>query len=143
MSVAIEAELRGFAKARQVFDRLSHRDTHDLLDTIGQQVENQTKGRISSGEMVGPDGIPWPDLSIDYERWKVRKKGWAVTMLRLEGHLLESIQHIVSGDEVEIGSNLVYAHANQETRPYLGISDENQDDLEETIVVWLKGIMRV
>jgi phage gpG-like protein len=145
MSVSTVVTTRGMARARLALNRLSHLDTRNLLDNIGQLVENQVRRRITQQEGP-PEGGAWDEYSDSY---KARKKkagklgGKGKGFLRLRGHLLDSIQHLVGHDEVEIGSNLAYAGANQAMRPYLGLSDENEDEVEQATADWLRSEMGV
>ena len=145
MSVSFSVRPRGLEKVQRIFAKLSYLDTHDLLDTIGQVVENQVRRRITRQEGP-PEGGDWKQYSDSYEKWKEKKgklRGKGKGFLRLEGHLLDSIQHLVGHDQVEIGSNLVYAAENQATRPYLGLSGENEDKVEAATTDWLREVMGI
>lgn len=118
---ALEKAIRGVLKA----------DFADLFDALGTEIETQTRRRISI-ERKGPDGSAWAPWSKRYA--KTRHGG--NSLLRGEGHLLESITHNLLGDNaVEVGSNLVYAAVHQHgykgipARAYLGLTADNEDDL--------------
>jgi len=153
MSAGIE--LKGFVRFRKFLDKLSYPDTKDLLDTIGSIIESQTVERIKS---EGPDykGNKWPEWSDAY----AKTRGPQHSKLRNDGDLLESITYVVSpdGSQLEIGSNLKYAATHQygdkrlafgkhmatyPARPYLGISNENEDSIEEEIRTWFKEMLGV
>lgn len=120
----------------------------ELLETVGAIGESQTRRRISS-EKRTPDGEAWTDWSDDYAQ--TRHSGHS--LLENEGELLDSIQYQVNGDEVAVGSNLIYAaiqhYGGAEVgkpglmaRPYLGVSADNQDELEAVMADWMNDVMQ-
>jgi len=123
-------------------------DLTPLLDEIGSYVENTTKLRFSDG--VGPDGKAWTP-----SRRAAREGGQ--TLLN-HGHLRDSITYVIQGDEVMIGTNVIYAAIHQfggvirpksakklafrtpdglrlvdqvtiPARPYLGVNDEDKQEI--------------
>ncbi|HDP5072390.1 TPA: phage virion morphogenesis protein, partial [Escherichia coli] len=76
----------------------------ELLESIGAVVESQTRRRIID-EKTSPGGERWPDWSDGYKKTRHGNQ----SLLRGEGHLLESIQYIVENRVVRIGSPLDYA----------------------------------
>lgn len=148
MSIRIQTSVRGFARAGRVLGNLSHLDMTDLLDHVGQMIENQVKGRISNQEGP-PEGGSWAEYKKDetgrsrYEKWKKTKSSGG--FLELHGHLRDGIQHVVTGGQVAIGSGEDYAATQQlgskdgatPARPYLGLTDENEDDIEDLVKKWL------
>ena len=125
---------------------LSDPDLRDLLHNIGAEVEAQTKRRIAVDKKA-PDGSEWDEWSEGYVATKhgpkgsphdahpgQRRKAGKHTMLELTGHLRDSIQFQVDGsDAVIIGSNLKYANRMNEQRKFLGLSDENKEDIEDLV----------
>lgn len=118
---------------------LAGADFGGLLDVIGSEVESQTRRRISD-EKTGPDGEPWDPWSDGYA--PTRHSGQS--LLQSEGHLLDSIQPLVTGTErLEVGTNLLYGATHQfgrdgtPARPFLGLSPENSDDVEAVITDWI------
>lgn len=120
-------------------------DTRQMMDAIGHEVETQTKRRIAD-EKTSPQGEAWAPWSERY----AAKRHAGQSLLESEGHLRDSITHVVemSGKDVEIGSNLVYARIHQEggakvgkpgllPRPYLGVSAENRMDIHSVASHWL------
>ena len=118
----------------------------ELLETIGAVIESQTRRRIAT-EKQSPDGEPWADWSADYA--KTRDSGHS--LLENEGELLDSIQYQVNGDQVITGSNLIYAAIQQYGgaevgspgligRPYLGLNEDNRDELEQ-VISWMQDLM--
>ena len=125
-------------------------DTRPLLEALGAEVESQVRRRIES-ERTSPIGEPWPAWSDDYA--ETRHRGHK--LLRAEGGLLDSIQSAVRPHLVETGSNLVYAALHQfggepgmapgpaavPAREYLGISIDNERDLDAILDEWAGGIV--
>ena len=141
-------------RVRRTLDRLSHLDTTKLLDSLGQLVEGQVQRRIVRTK-ESPDGQPWAPLSDSYAQWKRGVKP-RVGILQFDGHLRDSVQHVVHHDAVEIGTNLKKAPTHQygdtrtafgkyevtiPARPFLGLSDQNRDGVEATTVDWLRRVI--
>lgn len=127
-------DLSALARRAHQVAELGNFDPGALLDAIGQEVAEQTRDRLMN-EKESPDGVPWVSWSDSYA--ETRHSGHS--LLVSNGHLADSIQHVVAGDNVEVGSNLVYAAIHQfdgaevgmaiPERPYLGISAQNERDL--------------
>jgi len=122
----------------------------ELLDGVGALVAGQTQERIAS-EKRAPDGSPWRAWA---ERTAERRHGGQSLLLQ-EGDLLTSIHHVVSGNEVRVGSNLVYAAIHQfggragrnqaveiPARPYLGLSDANRDEVRAAVEDFLAEVLQ-
>jgi phage virion morphogenesis protein len=142
MSVDMRVDTRGLERLANRIAQLSDMDTRPLMDELGAAVVSQTQRRIDS-EKTDADGKEWPAWSESHA--KTRHQGQSLLMA--SGALHDSIEHImgITGDDVEVGSNLVYAAAHQHgldmslvgsrrritipARPYLGISFENETDL--------------
>lgn len=163
--VVIDLTMLGGRVVKRRLDRLSRLDTIDLLETVGAVAESQVRRRLSD-EKTAPDGTPWPELSEGYAAWKRGRSSGG--LLQLYGDLTDSIQFLVSGDEVEVGSNVKYAATHNygdkreasswsggrgrsggkvassthtvefPARTFLGLSDENKDELEEVVIDWLR-----
>ena len=123
------------------------RDFRPLLENLGAEVESQTRRRISE-EKASPEGAPWKPWTARYAA--TRHSGHS--LLESQGDLLDSIQFLVEGDRVEIGTNLIYGAIHQfgggevginiPPRPYLGVSPENTDDLEAILDDWVDQQLR-
>lgn len=141
--------------------RLSSLDLTALLEGIGAEVETQTRRRIAE-EKRAPDGSDWPDWKASYAGQKhgrseshgkhkgnLRQSG-SHSLLQLDGDLLDTIQFVVDADDVKIGSNKVYAATQQhgdpergiEAREFLGLSEENSDDIEDMVVQFLNEVIQ-
>jgi len=138
-----------FAKLVRTFPR---QGKDALLKLVGQVVESQTRNRLGK-EKAAPDGKPWDDWSEDYAAHKhgrdkshtphpgqLRESG-SHSLLELSGDLIDSIQRTVVGDSVEVGSNLPYARVQNKARQYLGLSRDNEQELEETIDDFLDSFL--
>lgn len=142
-SVAIVTDLGGIARLQARMARLALLDTDKILDAVGFEIEGQTRHRISEAR-TNPEGDAWPAWSEDYKA--TRHAGH--NLLQGSGDLLGSIQYLVNGKSVEVGSNLVYSamqnfggkksefphlRGDIPARTFLGLSAENEQDIE-TIV---------
>jgi len=123
-------------------------DKHSLMDAIGFAVENQTRERIQD-EKESPAGKPWQAWTARY----ARTRNGGQSLLQGEGDLLDSLTYDVTddGEAVDVGSPLVYAAIHQfggaadmapgpaaiPARPYLGLSEDNQSEIESVVAHWL------
>lgn len=109
---------------------------HPALDEIGSRLVASTLERFRSE--TAPDGTPWQQ--------SLRALVQGGQTLQDTGRLRDSIQHVVRGDGVDIGSNLVYAAIHQfggkagkghavtlSARPYLGIDDRDAAAIERIV----------
>ena len=145
--VRMEVNVRELARLQVRIGRLGNLPKRQLLDAIGQEVEGQTRRRISE-EKTAPDGKSWKDWSPKYAR--TRHGGHS--LLEGEGYLLDSIQYQINPDAVEVGSNLVYAAIHQfggdevginiPARPYLGLSPDNEADIVAVVEDFLDQHLR-
>lgn len=116
-----------------------------LMEALTIEGESQTRRRISE-EKYSPDGEQWPGWLESYA--KTRHGGHS--LLENEGDLLDSITAFVDGMEGGWGSNMVYAATHQfgdeerniAAREYLGVSDENAEDLLAVANDWIGDRMR-
>ena len=147
LEIRIESEAVGRLNRRISELAAGLTDFRPLLEAIGAEVESQTRRRISE-EKASPDGTPWQPWSEAYG--ETRHGGHS--LLEGEGDLLDSIQYVVEGDRVEIGSNLIYAAIHQHggdevgipipARIYLGLSPENEEDLLAILDDWTERQLR-
>lgn len=132
--VALVFDVSDLARRSQQIVDLANFDTHDLLESIGMELAEQTRERLMY-DKESPDGVPWVGWSDGYA--DTRHSGHS--LLVSDGHLADSVQHVVGSRQVEVGSNLVYAAIHQfggaavgmsmPERPWLGISNQNEEDL--------------
>ncbi len=99
--VTIVAQVSGLEAVAQRIGRLNSFPRARLLDALGALGETQTKKRIAS-EKTSPSGAAW----------KPNRAGTSI--LQREGHLRDSVHHVVEGSHaVRWGSGLVYAAIHQ------------------------------
>jgi len=109
-----------------------------VFDEIGSTLASSTQGRMKRG--VQPDGSP---------QKPVQRGG---TPLVDTGRLRGSITHEPSSDQVAVGTNVIYAaihqfggqagrgHAVQiDARPYLGISGEDELDINDIVADYIEA----
>lgn len=139
MSVSLTLDL---SAVNAHLEKLASVDTRKLLRVLAAEGESQTRRRIST-EKTAPDGTPWHVWSDGYA--KTRHGGQS--LLESEGHFISSIESAVDGDSAIWGSNAVQAAAlqfgfednNLQAREYLGISRENESDLQGIMEDWLSA----
>lgn len=153
MSVGIEIKAPELARLEDRLASVANMDFGNLLDGLGSIVESQTRRRIQD-EKTTPEALAWADWSEAYAASKHgASKGHLAhpgelrssqghTLLQLDGGLLDSMQSLVSGREVEIGSNLVYANFQNTRRQFLGLSPDNTEEAIEVIEDFLDGEFR-
>ncbi|NVK42113.1 MAG: phage virion morphogenesis protein [Oceanospirillaceae bacterium] len=135
-------DVQGLPQLKARIDKLASRSNfNELLEGVGAEIESQTHRRLQE-EKKSPDGESWQAWSDGYAQ--SRHSGHSLLMN--EGELDDSIQFLVVGDEVHVGTNLIYAAIHQfggedvgkdiAARPYLGLSDENVKDIEALINDW-------
>lgn len=126
--------------------RLTRLDRRQLLDDLGAALESQTRRRIQE-EKESPGGEEWADWS---PRYAARRHG-GHSLLMAEGHLDDSITHVPGNDEVEAGSNLIYGATHQfgdperniPARSWLGLSDDNEAELDEIAAAFLDQVVNL
>jgi phage virion morphogenesis protein len=141
---ALVFDFSGLSRLEERISRLSRLDKSGLLDALGAEIESQTKLRIES-EKESPAGEAWPGWSARYAKSREGQH----SLLMGEGHLYETITRVVHGDSVEVGTNRIYGAVHQfgfderniPARAYLGISSENEEDLEDTADRFLDRIL--
>lgn len=143
--IALQIDLTALDGAGKALGRLGRLEKKSLLNHIGSEVENQTRRRISD-EKTAPDGADWEYWSGEYSL----SRHMGQSLLQSEGNLLDDMAHFVQGDYVEVGSGLIYAAAHQfgydgkniPARPYLGLSPENEEDVQSLIDDFLEDHMK-
>ncbi|MDX2109198.1 MAG: phage virion morphogenesis protein [Verrucomicrobiota bacterium] len=142
--MSISITINGLPVVQTMLGKFEALPIPELMETIGGVVESQTRRRIAS-EKTDVDGKPWKAWSPRYAR-HARAGG---SLLQRSGRLLDSITYKVEGDDsVRIGSNLVYARTHQEgrggipARPFLGVSESNQDELQAVLDAWIQNILK-
>ena len=107
-----------------------------VFDAIGTSLRTSTVKRFE--EEKTPDGDPWPPSQ------RVLLKGGQT--LTDTARLRNSITHVATAEQVEVGTNVVYAAIHQfgsgdlekpkniPERPFLGIDDDDRNTIERLFV---------
>ena len=151
MAVSLEIEVVGLeslmARIARFGDVGLQRQAKEL---VGGLVESQTRLRFQTA--TDPDGNDWAPWSPGYA--ESRHKGHS--LLQASNALLDSIAWRLDGEELTVGSNIVYAAIHQfggeegmrpgpaaiPARPYLGVNSANAAELERELADWLAGVLQ-
>lgn len=140
---SISFDVQGLPQLKARINKLASRSNfNELLESIGAEIESQTHRRLQE-EKQSPEGDAWDAWSDNY----VQSRHSGHSLLMNEGELDDSIQFLVVGDEIHVGTNLVYGAIHQfggedvgkpnlDARPYLGLSEENLKDIEALVNDW-------
>ncbi|WP_298978412.1 phage virion morphogenesis protein [uncultured Psychrobacter sp.] len=117
---------------RDLFARLrAHTDDlRPVLNAIGNELTESARSRIAD-EKKSPEGEDWAELDPDYAARKRQYSSGGI--LEYTGNLLNSMTYNVSATDVRVGSNEVYANRHQQTRPYLGVSEDDANAINQFI----------
>lgn len=137
--VAAEIEFDMRRASEKLGTMLSPGEVEEIAFAIGELVVNQVKERIATGKQ-SPEGIPWAPWSARYAA--TREARHSLLVDNGNPGLLESIGNYVSGNEIRVGTNLIYAATHQfgsedgdiPARPYLGLSQPNRVEIEDLVV---------
>jgi len=119
-------------------DRL--RRPKGLASGIAAMMETQVRRRIQD-EKTDPEGKAWDGWA---DSTKEQRKA-NHSLLLFEGRLRDSIVgKALNGNTVVVGSSMVYANVHQygweerniPDRPYLGLSQDNEDEILEMVLDW-------
>jgi len=151
--ITIEADLKGASNALEALaDQLDGDGRRRLLQDIGEYELGATRERAS--REVDPDGHTWRALEPAYKRWKARKRP-AAPILKFDFHMLgDQLAWQIDGDDVLVGTNAVYGALHQfggrkgmppgaaavPARPWLGISDEDAEEILAITVAHLEAV---
>ena len=134
----------GFDKA---LGKAAHKlgDTQALMESVGDALVSGTLKRFQDEE--DPTGKKWPK-----SQRAAKKDGQTLTDTAL---LRRSVDYAATSDKVMVGSNLPYARIHQKggktgkghkvdmpARPYLGVSEEDMDEVRETVADFLAGTFK-
>lgn len=147
-----------FARLKRDMAALGDIDPVGLNKKIGEVLVSSTKKRFEDEE--GPDGTKWP------KSYRATASGGQT--LSDKGRLKNSISYQASATGVEEGTNVKYAHVHQDgmeikaknakflrfqigggwarkvkvtipKRPFLGISDDDMEEIDGTILDHIEG----
>lgn len=146
------------AALEQLADRAD--DKQPLMQEIGAALLLSTQMRFE--RETGPDGNPWPP--------SIRARLEGGRTLRDSGRLVQSLTFNASSDQVELGTNVLYAAVQQvgatitaktgdglrfrigdawitkksvtiPARPFLGIDDDDRTEIAEITQAWLANLV--
>lgn len=143
VSFTVALDPATIARIDTALARLAGPGMADLVYSIGQLAENQTRERIAT-EKAGPDGQSWAEWSRPYARTRSARH----SLLVGENNLLTSLQNYTTGDSAVVGTNLVYGAIQQfggrgiPARPYLGLSESNRREIEDLVIDMLEGALQ-
>lgn len=103
-----------------------------LKASLGRMLKRQTQDRIQF-EKHDPAGQPWAAWSPSY----AATRGPGDSLLMSSRRLLNGIKASVTQKGVAITSDQDYALAVNAARPFIGISDANNHEIEDFVNGWL------
>lgn len=129
------------AQARNI----ANLDVEDLTERLGLLVLEQTQERFNTKR--DPEDEKWQAWSPSHARFRRRNRGGAGLMI-LSGDLFDSLHLQQTATTAVIGSSSPYAGYHQEPsaasqrrgavkRSFLGISDEDEADLDQETAMFL------
>jgi len=145
--VTLNVNLRGVDAVKDRFNSLILRlgDLTPAMDEIGSMAVTSALDRFEKGR--GPDGTAWPPSLRALEEHG--------QTLILSGRLRTSVTWKAGPREVEVGTNVIYAAIHQlggkagrgrkteiPARPYLGLSRDDETEIDAIIGDYLTGALR-
>lgn len=109
-----------------------------LMDAIGGTLESSTRQRFNDKQ--APNGVKWADLLPSTQD----KKGNNNILIQ-SGDLMASITHHANATSTTVGTPKIYGVYHQfgtsdmKARPFLGLSDEDKEDIYDLINEHLTG----
>lgn len=141
--VAFSIDMRGLEEALAKFQRLAAADRAEIMDMAGAVAESAARRRIVE-EKTSPNGQAWAPWSAQYA--KTRHSGHS--LLSSSGSLADSLTRWADAQQAQVGSNIIYAaihqfgDSNTPARPYLGLSDEDAQDIADVITNFMGSLLR-
>ena len=120
-------------------------DLTPLMQAIGAVLENSTRERFS--DKKAPNGLSWANLMPNTIKRKVNKHGQNAGILVESGDLLSSLTYVADKYEVSVGTPEIYGvyhqfgTAHMPARPFLGISANDKQTVQEMINDYLEDIL--
>lgn len=124
--------------------QMSNLDTADMLDEVGSHMVSVITRRFRTS--TGPDGQQW----LPSER-AVETDGKTLVD---RGHLRDSVTYVVGRSQVAIGTNIEYGAIHQfggqagrgrkvtlPARPYLGISGQDNAEIQDIMGDYIQGVI--
>lgn len=97
-----------------------------ILSSVEENFLNE--GRYESTGSWRGGTMRWKDLKPATKKARARKGKWPGKKLQVSGQLAASFNAVVKGDNLEIGSNKVYAARQHKERPILVVQEADLDD---------------
>lgn len=156
--IGIKVEIDGLESAAGLLSRLAGLPEGELLDMLGEQIWGQTKSRIED-EKTAPDGTPWKPnragTSTLYREGELSRSiefHPAGSTVAVGSGLIYARIHQMGGDILpkngkalkfwwEKGGHVEFAVVRKVTmpaRPYLGLSDENRQEIIEATIDFIR-----
>lgn len=125
-----------------------------LFTEIGTALEASTRERIGTTK-TAPDGTPWLELTPSWVERK-QKRGHSAGILTMRGDLLNSVAFEADPGFVDIiAGPTEYAAIHQDggtsdmpagpaavpARPYMGLSADDQIEIDDATAHWLTGLV--
>ena len=110
---ALEAALRRLSEATSNYQ--------PLFQDIGESALGFIQGYFDQER--APDGSEWDELDPDYLEYK-QSKGFLLDILRQRGVLFRTMGYETTANSLTIGSNLVYAAYQNETRDFINLGKD-------------------
>jgi len=157
--IGIRIEINNLDAALSLTSRLANFDPADLMTNIAALGESQTRRRIEE-EKTSPDGTPW----------EPNAEGTSI-LLRTGMHLRDSTASDSGDDFAQWGASWEFAHVHQDgavivprsaeflafsiggeaafarsvtipARPFVGLSEENTEELTEFVTDYMGGLLQ-
>lgn len=121
---------------KKLLDRISMierrlRASGTLKRQLGRLLVAQTKRRLTD-EKTSPEGEPWEPWSETY----AATRGAGHSLLIDTGTMLNSIKARVTKEGSAVSTDVPYGSVHQKHRPFLGVSSQNSDEIEEMVYEW-------
>lgn len=146
MPVSLSVDVRDTASAKLRELMLRTMNIDDALEDIGSMLESSTQQRFEAEQT--PEGDDWQEHADATKA----ARGDNASILRDEIDLYDSITHEVQGNDVAVGTNRIYGRIQQlggqagrglavtiPARPYLGLSDDDEREINHIIEGHLNG----
>lgn len=111
----------------RVFARLKQLTNRGLYEQVGAEIVKRTRARFKAKR--SPEGQTWKAWSTPY----AATRGAGDSLLVDEGELERSIESKIAGDRLLIYSTADYAGPVQKTRPFFGISSDDERQIMDLI----------
>jgi len=138
---------------------IDDQEVKDLLDRLSQRMGNLTPVMKEIGEIVtesvqrnfeehkSPEGVAWTPLADSTKAFKEKKGRKAEDILIMSTILMKSIHPEAHEDNVEVGTDIVYAAIHQFggdagrghkvkilARPFLGVRESDWPEIENMLM---------